>query len=117
MILLMGKEPVLEEELKEKLAPIARYPESLIWSAYSRCVLNKVRDEENRLMYQVTNFYSRYPYLAQYEFGEYQRIPRDRRTMLNDWDYEVYASYYRDTIRQRIQDYDVPMHDGDFMTL
>ena len=117
MILLMGKDAYYEADLKEKLAPIAKFPDTLIWSAYSRAVLKKVRDENNGLMYQITNFYSRFPYFAQYEYGEYQRIPRDRRVMMNDWDYEVYASYYRDTVRQKIQDYDVPMHDGDFMTL
>lgn len=117
MILLLGKEPVHEEELKEKLKAVTKFPETLIWSAYSRCVLNKVRDEDNRLMYQVTDFYSRYPYFAQYEFNEYSRIPRERRTMLNDWDYKVYANEFRDTVRQKMEDYDVFMHDGDFMTL
>ena len=118
MILLMGGEKAYYvEELKELLAPISQFPQTLIDSAYCRAVLKKVRDEEGGLMYQVTSFYTRYPYFAQFEPLDYQRIPRDRRVMMNDWDYEVYASYYRDVIRLKKEDYDVIMHDTDFMTL
>ncbi len=118
MILLLGRDKAYyADELKELLAPLCKYPETLIDSAYCRGVLKKVRDGENRLMYQVTDFYTRYPLFAQYEPQEYQRIPRDRRVMMNDWDYEVYASYWRGTVRLKRDDYDVEMHDTDFMTL
>ena len=50
MILLMGKDTYYEADLKEKLAPIAKFPDTLIWAAYSRAVLKKVRDENNGLM-------------------------------------------------------------------
>ena len=119
MILLLGtnKEAFYEADLEEKLAAIAKFPKTLIRSAYSRCVLKKVRDGENRLMYQLTDFYSRYPFFAQFEFEEYVRIPRDRRVMMNDWDYEVYSAWWKPVVQQKLDGYDAVMHDDHFMTL
>ena len=119
LILVMEREVYYADDLKEKIAEagIAKFPSTLIDSAYNRAVLRKVRDKDNNLQYQITNFYDRYPYFAQYEFEEYVRIPRERRTMLNDWDYEVYFGYWHHVIEMKMAGENVYMHDGDFMTL
>ena len=77
--------------------------EALIASAYSRAVLCKVRDENGGLQYQVTDFYSRFPYYAQFEYEEYVRIPRARRELLNQWDLEVYMSQYEDVVKAKMR--------------
>ena len=119
LILLMEKACIPEKELEQRIgeAGLARCPEALIASAYSRAVLCKVRDENGGLQYQVTDFYSRFPYYAQFEYEEYVRIPRARRELLNQWDLEVYMSQYEDVVKAKMRGEDVFMHDGDFMTL
>lgn len=119
LILLMKKEIILEKELEQRIqeAGIARYPQTLIFSAYSRAVLNKVRGEHQELQYQITNFYARYPFFAQFEFEEYVRIPRERRTRLNEWDFEVYFGYNHKVVEGKMEGKNLFLHDGDFMTL
>lgn len=119
LILLMKKEVIEAEELKKRIAQagIAKAPESLIESAYSRAVLNKVRGENQELQYQITNLYARYPLYAQYEFEDYARIPRPRRELLNQWDFEIYFNECKDIVAAKQRGEDRFLHDGDFMTL
>lgn len=119
LILLMGKEGIPEETLEGKIADagIARYPKTLIRSAYGRAVINKVRDEHNGLQYRLNNFYGRFPYYAQYEYEDYVRIPRERRKLMNEWDFEVYYHLFHKTVERKMKGENLFLHDGDFMTL
>lgn len=119
LILLMEKRVIPARELSERIAGagIASHPDSLVQAAYSRAVLQKVRSEDGGLSYQITDFYTRYPYYAQFEFEEYARIPAERKKALNDWDFEVYFGYYQEDVKARMRGEDVFIHDGDFMTL
>lgn len=119
LILLMEKESIPEQELIEKItqAGLAKRPEILVRAAYSRAVLQKVRDEHQALSYQVTDFYTRYPYYAQFEYEEYARIPAARKKKLNEWDFALYFDAFQEDVKARLRGENVSIHDGDFMTL
>ena len=119
LILLLGKEILYPADILKKIeeAGIARIPQQLLDSSYRRGVLNKKRDENNEVMYQIANFYTRFPLFAMYEFEVYSRIPAARKKMMNEWDYEVYHSYFTEQIKLREEGYDIELPDDNFMTL
>lgn len=119
LILLMGKDVIPEDELERRIgeAGIAKFPRTLIRTAYTRCVTKKVRLEDNTLCYQIMNFYARYPYFAQFEYEEYARFPRARKDRLNQWDYSIYLAECRDMVQAKLDGQNIYLHDGDFLTL
>ena len=67
VILLMGKEPMTEKELRKLMEKnrLAASPYVLINRMYSRNVLNKVTNADEPT-WKISDFYSRYSYYAQF---------------------------------------------------
>ena len=119
LILLLGKEILYPADILKKIeeAGIAKFPQVLLDTSYRRGVLNKKRDENNEVMFQIADFYTRFPLFAMYEFEVYSRIPAARKKMMNEWDYEVYHSWVTEQIKLRQEGYDIALPDDNFMTL
>ena len=95
VILLMGKEPMTEKELRKLMEKnrLAASPYVLINRMYSRNVLNKVTDADEPT-WKISDFYSRYSYYAQFEYYEFGCLPRELIEALYDWQTEIYQSIY-----------------------
>ncbi|WP_369283831.1 ATP-binding protein [Oscillibacter sp. GMB15532] len=119
LILLMEKHIIPSEDLKKEIAHagIAENPERLIQSAYSRSVLDKVRDEDGGLCYRISNFYGRYPYFAQFEYEEYARFSREKKDRLNEWDFELYYNVFGKDVQAKIRGEETYVHNSTFLTL
>lgn len=77
-----------------------------------------VDEELNRIaLYKVTNFYTRYPYFAQFELEKYAPIPQEKKDALNEWDLQVYMGMYEDVIRSKMNGYEEKMHQNDWVNM
>lgn len=91
LILMMKKEVLSEEKLKEEILEkkISTKPQILIASAYRRCIIDKVRVGDV-LSFKITNLYCRFPYYAQFEADRYRKFTDSSKKKLNDWDFSLY---------------------------
>ena len=119
LILLMKRRDWEERELCDAIAAagVARDPEILIQSAYSRAVLNKTRAKDGALRYRIADFYARYPYFAQFEPEEYLKFSREKKDALNAWDFEVYYGVYGEDVKAKMRGEETYVHNSTFLTL
>lgn len=141
LILAMEKRIVPESEViaiveKNRLAGDAP---DFIKDCYRRAILNKMpgghaglnayeglpedaaqppaEEAAQGMSWQVTNFYARYPYFAQYEYYEYGKLPREVKERLNAWDLKVYVGIFGDDVRAKMRGEDTHVHNSTFLTL
>ncbi len=119
LIFLMEKNIFPAEKLEEAIAAsgIADDPKMLLLSAYRRAVIDKKRDEAGGLCWQIADFYSRYPYYAQFEPEEYIKLSRDSKDRLNAWDFEVYYGVYGNDVKAKMAGIETYVHNSTFLTL
>ena len=119
LIFLMEKNIIPEKRLLSQIAGagIADDPAKLVLTAYRRAVLNKKRDEEGGVCWQIADFYSRYPYYAQFEPEEYQKLSRDAKDRLNAWDFEVYYGIYGKDVKSKMAGIETYVHNSTYLTL
>ncbi|MBO6269786.1 MAG: 4Fe-4S binding protein [Clostridium sp.] len=119
LIFLMEKNIIPEEQLLIQIAGagIADDPKKLLLTAYRRAVINKVRDEHGSLCYQVADFYTRYPYYAQFEPEEYRKFSRETKERLNAWDFEVYYGVYGKDVKAKMAGIETYVHNSTYLTL
>jgi len=98
-ILVMWDKKYKLEDLRILLKDIAVNPDILIKSAYSRAVFNKV-DIDGTIYYQISNFYTRMAYFAQYEQAVWKNIPEKDRQAIDKW----YVNAYAETAKIRLKD-------------
>lgn len=119
LILLMKRRDWAADELADAIAAagLARDPSILIQTAYSRAVLNKTRAEDGALRYRVADFYTRYPYYAQFEPEEYLKLSREKKDALNAWDFEVYYGIYGEDVKSKLRGEETYVHNSTYLTL
>ena len=118
VILLMGKEPMAEKELRKLMEKnrLAASPYVLINRMYSRNVLNKVTDADEPT-WKISDFYSRYSYYAQFEYYEFGCLPRELIEALYDWQTEIYQSIYLPQVKAKVAGEGVYVHNQTYLTL
>ena len=118
VILLMGKEPMTEKELRKLMEKnrLAASPYVLINRMYSRNVLNKVTDADEPT-WKISDFYSRYSYYAQFEYYEFGCLPRELIEALYDWQTEIYQSIYLPQVKAKVAGEGVYVHNQTYLTL
>lgn len=118
VILLMGKEPMTEKELRKLMEKnrLAASPYVLINRMYSRNVLNKVTDADEPT-WKIGDFYSRYSYYAQFEYYEFGCLPRELIEALYDWQTEIYQSIYLPQVKAKVAGEGVYVHNQTYLTL
>lgn len=118
VILLMGKEPMTEKELRKLMEKnrLAASPYVLINRMYSRNVLNKVTDADEPT-WKISDFYSRYSYYAQFEYYEFGCLPRELIEALYDWQTEIYQSIYLPQVKAKVASEGVYVHNQTYLTL
>lgn len=112
----MGKETVSGEEICrwiEEMGYTGR--EKLLWESYSRNVMRI--NQEDPEAYEMTTFYDRYPYFAQYEPEAYGEYSQETVRKLNDWDLKVYMDMVADKALAIAWGEKVPMHQTQYLTL
>lgn len=145
-IAMAGKEPYPVEQLSELITKkhISDDPGKFIQESYSRAVIRKVvpgredpgpalygnvdvpfesivrvaTDDENRkAMFAITDFYTRYPYFAQFEPEKYAPISKEKKDAMNEWDLQVYMEEYSDILRSKKAGIEEKMHQNDLLSL
>ena len=116
---MFGRNPVSGQEICRLLKEWGKAePERLLFESYQRNVLEKCEgNESGSTFYKMTDFYTRYPYFAQYEpeaYGEFSQETVDR---LNAWDLKVYMDRTSQAALDIAAGKDVPMHQTQYLTL
>lgn len=112
----MGKETVPGQKICAWLKEMGYTDmERLLWESYSRNVMRK--NQEDPKSYEMTTFYDRYPYFAQYEPEAYAEYSQEMVRKLNDWDLKVYMDMVADKALAIARGEDVPMHQTQYLTL
>lgn len=134
MILAMGKKSWPQSELEAMVEEkkLAAGAPDFIWECYHRSIIDKVLGEnegvgaflagkeqppEGERSYQISDFYSRYPFYAMFEYYAYGKLPRETKKRLNDWDLGVYMEVNREIIEAKKRGEERPLHNSDFITL
>ena len=113
----MEKEVVLEENICKQLSAWGITNEQqLLFESYQRNVVEKFI-ENNEVSYRMTDFYSRYPYFAQYEPEAYAKFDQELVERLNEWDLKVYMGRTKQAALDIASGKDVPMHQTQYLTL
>ena len=103
LVLKMGKEEYTEEQINDLLGE--KDAGDFIESCYQRFILNK-NIEDGKTLYSIGRFPLRLNNQAMY--GNYNVLPRDLRTRLDEWYFEVYQrdhDYFREVLENE-PDYD-----------
>jgi Pyruvate/2-oxoacid:ferredoxin oxidoreductase delta subunit len=75
-------------------------------------------DDENRnALFAVTDFYTRYPYFAQFEPEKYAPVSKEKKDAMNEWDLQVYMKSYSGILRNKIAGIEEKMHQNDLLSL
>lgn len=118
VILLMGKEPVTDKELRKNIEKnrLAASPYVLINRMYTRAVIDKVVDADEPA-WKISSFYRRYSYYAQFEYYEFGCLPRELIDALYDWQTGVYQSIFIPQVKAKMNGEDIEIHNQTYMTL
>lgn len=95
----MGRKTYHLQELVSLLKNLVEKPEEFIKSAYSRAVFNKV-SINGEICWQITNFYTRMAYFAQYEPELWKQVPESDRKAIDEW----YVDAYAESVKPRLKD-------------
>lgn len=114
-----GRDPVSGQEICRLLREWGKEEaERLLFESYQRNVLEKCQgDISKETFYRMTDFYSRYPYFAQYEPEAYGEFTQETVDRLNEWDLKVYMDRTAQAALAIAAGKDVPMHQTQYLTL
>ena len=117
LAVMFGRNPVSGQEICRLLKEWGKAePERLLFESYQRNVLEKCEgDESGSTFYKMTDFYTRYPYFAQYEPEAYGKFSQETVDRLNAW--EVYMERTSQAALDIAAGKDVPMHQTQYLTL
>lgn len=119
LAVMFGRNPVSGQEICRLLKEWGKAePERLLFESYQRNVLEKCEgDESGSTFYKMTDFYTRYPYFAQYEPEAYGKFSQETVDRLNAWDLKVYMERTSQAALDIAAGKDVPMHQTQYLTL
>lgn len=114
-----GRNPVSGQEICRLLKDWGKAEaEKLLFESYQRNVLEKCEaDGSGEIFYRMTDFYTRYPYFAQYEPEAYAEFSQETVDRLNAWDLKVYMERTSQAALDIAAGKDVPMHQTQYLTL
>ena len=112
-----GRDPVSGQEICRLLREWGKEEaERLLFESYQRNVLEKCQDDISKeTFYRMTDFYSRYPYFAQYEPEAYGEFTQETVDRLNEWDLKVYMDRTAQAALAIAAGKDVPMHQTQYL--
>lgn len=119
LAVMFGRNPVSGQEICRLLKEWGKAePERLLFESYQRNVLEKCEgDESGSTFYKMTDFYTRYPYFAQYEPEAYGEFSQETVDQLNAWDLKIYMERTSQAALDIAAGKDVPMHQTQYLTL
>lgn len=119
LAVMFGRNPVSGQEICRLLKEWGEAePERLLFESYQRNVLEKCEgDESGSTFYKMTDFYTRYPYFAQYESEAYGKFSQETVDRLNAWDLKIYMERTSQAALDIAAGKDVPMHQTQYLTL
>ena len=119
LAVMFGRNPVSGQEICRLLKEWGKAePERLLFESSQRNVLEKCEgDESGSTFYKMTDFYTRYPYFAQYEPEDYGKFSQETVDRLNAWDLKVYMERTSQAALDIAAGKDVPMHQTQYLTL
>lgn len=119
LAVMFGRNPVSGQEICRLLKEwVEAEPERLLFESYQRNVLEKCEgDESGSTFYKMTDFYTRYPYFAQYESEAYGKFSQETVDRLNAWDLKIYMERTSQAALDIAAGKDVPMHQTQYLTL
>lgn len=119
LAVMFGRNPVSGQEICRLLKEWGKVePERLLFESYQRNVLEKCEgDESGSTFYKMTDFYTRYPYFAQYEPEDYGKFSQETVDRLNAWNLKVYMERTSQAALDIAAGKDVPMHQTQYLTL
>jgi len=117
----MYKRAIVEKvvpEFKSPMRALFGNPDAAALLPFEEIKRDGVDEEINRIaLYKVTDFYTRYPYFAQFELEKYAPISQEKKDAMNEWDLQVYMDMYKDVILTKMDGYEEKMHQNDWLSL